>query len=68
MTVMVTKIYYPSYSAPAWTSFMTGVNTGKYGIYGFSIKLLKSYKIKYVNRTFNTTYKTVWQLLSGELK
>lgn len=34
-------------TAPAWTSFMTGVNPGKHGIYDFSIKLPRSYEIKY---------------------
>ncbi len=45
---------------------MTGVNPGKHGIYDFSIKIPGSYEIKYINRTFNTTYKTIWQLLSEE--
>jgi len=26
----------PPNSAPAWTSFMTGMNPGKHGVYGFT--------------------------------
>jgi len=54
----------PANSAPAWTSFMTGMNPGKHGIYGFTrVEPEKGYTIK-VNTGANRRAPTVWQYLS----
>ncbi len=53
----------PPTSAPAWTSFMTGVNPGKHGVFDFvdhknsSIKELKIVDSRLIQQ------KTIWELL-----
>src|SRR4029078_4702997 len=39
----------PEISAVAWSSFMTGVNPGKHGVYGFLDLDPKSYKLLFTN-------------------
>lgn len=39
-------------SAPAWTSFATGKNPGKHGIYYFNERVEGSYKTRYLNGSF----------------
>jgi len=56
----------PPNSAPAWTSFMTGMNPGKHGVYGFTrVEPHKGYAIK-VNSGAIRRAPTVWQLLSEQ--
>ena len=54
----------PRHSAPAWTSFMTGVNPGKHGIFGF----FKPFKDKrYTNELVTSKdikCKTIFEILS----
>lgn len=50
-------------SAPAWTSFMTGKNPGKHGIYYFYEKRHNSYNIRYLNGS-DCNSETIWTLLS----
>lgn len=50
-------------SPPAWTSFMTGKNPGKHGIYDFIVHKPKSYEIIYTNGGLRRG-KTLWKLLS----
>lgn len=55
----------PPNSAPAWTSFMTGMNPGKHGVYGFTrVEPHKGYAIK-VNSGAIRRAQTVWQLLTA---
>ncbi len=52
----------PPITAPAWTSFMTGVSPGKHGIFEFN-----NYDGKYGTYFVNNThikYKTIWEVLS----
>lgn len=54
----------PRHSGPAWTSFMTGVNPGKHGIFGF----FKPFKDKRYKKELNSSgdikAKTVFEILS----
>ena len=50
-------------SAQAWTSFMTGKNPGKHGIFGFRKQSLGSYKHEFVNGSMVAS-KKIWDLLS----
>ena len=49
-------------SASAWTSFMTGKNPGKHGIFGFRKQNKGSYSEAFVNRTLIKA-KTLWRIL-----
>jgi predicted AlkP superfamily phosphohydrolase/phosphomutase len=53
----------PPVTAPAWTSFMTGKNPGKHGLYHFIEPQPGSYDIRYTNARSRLT-KTLWQILS----
>jgi len=52
----------PPITAPAWTSFYTGKNPGKHGIFEFLVKKEGSYEEIPVNSTFCKS-KTLWELL-----
>ena len=39
----------PPLTPPAWTSFMTGCNPGKHGIYNFLEPQADSYALRYAN-------------------
>ena len=53
----------PPLSPQAWASFMTGVNPGRHGVFGFKEKLDKSYSFQFVNNQ-TIRSKTIWKLLS----
>lgn len=53
----------PPVTAPAWTSFITGKNPGKHGLYHFIEPQPGSYEIRYTNARSRLA-KTVWQTLS----
>lgn len=53
----------PSATFPAWTSFATGVNPGKHGIFDFTRMRPKSYKIEFLNAT-HRKYPAFWEVLS----
>ena len=53
----------PPISAPAWTSFATGVNPGKHGIFGFTKKLPESYEVRFVTAR-DSQWAPIWWLLS----
>lgn len=50
-------------SPPAWTSFMTGKNPGKHGIYDFVVHKPQSYELLYTNGGMRKGA-TLWKLLS----
>ncbi|MDY6836860.1 MAG: alkaline phosphatase family protein [Thermodesulfobacteriota bacterium] len=50
-------------SPQAWSSFMTGKNPGKHGIYGFVKRMSGSYDLEYTNAT-NCDGATIWRLVS----
>ncbi len=54
---------YPTVSSVAWSSFMTGVNPAKHGIYGFVDRQLDSLR-PYIPNAANMKAKTLWEVLS----
>ncbi len=53
----------PPITAPAWSSFKTGVNPGKHGIYEFWKRKHDSYKLT-VDTSLKVKYPAVWDILS----
>lgn len=53
----------PPVTAPAWTSFSTGKNPGKHGIYDFVALDTKNYNLNYLNSD-NCKSETVWDIIS----
>jgi len=56
----------PPHSGPAWSSFMTGVNPGKHGIYDFYRFRQDSQNVDGIEvlTTTNRKMKTLWRILS----
>lgn len=50
-------------SAPAWTSFATGKNPGKHGIFYFDERIPGSYERRYLNGSYRVG-KSFWRILS----
>ncbi len=53
----------PPLTPPAWTSFMTGVNPGKHGIFHFLETQPDSYDMRYTNAGSRRA-RTLWSILS----
>jgi len=53
----------PPLTAPAWSTFLTGVNPGSHGVYEFGQYKSGSYNTVLVNSR-HITHKTLWQILS----
>ncbi|MBM4284066.1 MAG: hypothetical protein FJ128_02285 [Deltaproteobacteria bacterium] len=53
----------PPLTFPAWTTFATGVNPGRHGIFDFSEKMVGSYAIRFVNASWRRA-PAFWRLLS----
>lgn len=53
----------PPVTAPAWTSFMTGQNPGKHGLFHFIEPKPNAYEFRYTNAITRSS-KTLWKLLS----
>lgn len=53
----------PAATFPSWTTFMTGVNPGRHGVFDFTRREPGAYQVRFVNATFRKA-RTVWQLLS----
>ena len=53
----------PAATFPAWTSFATGVNPGKHGIFDFTRMKPNSYGIEFLNST-HRKYPAFWEVLS----
>lgn len=51
------------FTPQAWGSFMTGVNPGKHGVFGFKQKADSDYSFQFVNNRSLKT-KTLWNILS----
>jgi predicted AlkP superfamily phosphohydrolase/phosphomutase len=54
----------PPVTFPAWSSFMTGANPGKHGIFDFSRRLPGSYEIAFVSSR-DRRLPTIWRVLSN---
>jgi predicted AlkP superfamily phosphohydrolase/phosphomutase len=57
------KSVVPSMSPPAWTSFVTGKNPGKHGIFDFTARKPGSYEIEFVNARSRKA-ETIWKIMS----
>ena len=53
---------FPPVTAPAWTSFMTGKNPGKHGLYHFIEPQPGGYELRYTNARSRRA-PTIWKLL-----
>lgn len=53
----------PFNSAVAWSSFITGKNPGKHGIFDFRYRSQNSYDMKFIN-SLHRNGKSLWKLLS----
>jgi len=53
----------PPVTFPAWSSFMTGVNPGKHGIFDFTRRISGSYELAFVSSR-DRRLPTIWRLLS----
>lgn len=58
---------FPEISSVSWTSFMTGRNPGKHGIYGFADIEPENYQIYFPNYC-NVAGKTLWDVLGKHEK
>jgi predicted AlkP superfamily phosphohydrolase/phosphomutase len=54
----------PPITAAAWTSFMTGKNPGKHGLYDFMEPSQASYEMRFTNARSRRT-DTIWQMLNA---
>jgi len=55
----------PDVSSTSWTSFMTGVNPGEHGIYGFLELGRGTYDITFP-KSSDVTAPTIWEVLAGD--
>ncbi len=53
----------PPVTFPSWTSFMTGVNPGRHGIFDFTRRENHGYDVRFVNSSFRKS-PTIWRILS----
>ncbi len=53
----------PPATFPSWSTFMTGVNPGKHGIFDFTRRQLGTYGVQFVNASFRKV-PTIWKRLS----
>jgi len=53
----------PPVTFPSWTTFMTGVNPGRHGIFDFTRRVDDSYAVRFVNSSFRKA-PTLWRMLS----
>ncbi len=54
---------WPPVTFPSWTTFMTGVNPGRHGIFDFTRREPGTYRVRFVNATYRQA-PTVWKILS----
>jgi predicted AlkP superfamily phosphohydrolase/phosphomutase len=55
----------PTISSVAWSTFMTGKNPAKHGIFGFVDRRPNSYEM-FIPTSLNMTAKTLWEMLSEQ--
>jgi len=53
----------PPMTFPAWSTFMTGTNPGKHGIFDFTVHEPDRYAVRYTNATWRRQ-PTIWSILS----
>lgn len=57
------KSVVPPMSPPAWTSFATGKNPGKHGIFDFTVRRPGSYGVEFINAKWRRA-ETIWKRIS----
>ncbi|OQX28039.1 MAG: hypothetical protein BWK80_02190 [Desulfobacteraceae bacterium IS3] len=57
------KSVVPPMSPPAWTSFATGKNPGKHGIFDFTTRRTGTYELEFVNALWRKS-DTIWKIMS----
>lgn len=60
----LTSVIHPL-TAPAWTSFMTGKNPGKHGVFDFILRKEHSYDVRLVDSQIRDQ-RTLWKILSEQ--
>ncbi|GIW43760.1 MAG: phosphodiesterase [Candidatus Binatia bacterium] len=55
---------WPPVTFPSWTTFMTGVNPGRHGIFDFTRRVPGSYRVHFVNATWRRA-PSIWKMLSA---
>lgn len=53
----------PPATFPSWTTFMTGVNPGRHGVFDFTCREAGTYAVRFVNATYRKA-PTIWEILS----
>ena len=53
----------PHFTYPAWTTFLTGKNPGRHGVFDFTERIPGTHRIQFVNAK-RVRSKTLWRLLS----
>ncbi|MEA3310880.1 MAG: alkaline phosphatase family protein, partial [candidate division WOR-3 bacterium] len=53
----------PPITGPAWSSFQTGVNPGKHGVFGWTNRKPSEYGLSVIN-SHSLSYPTIWELAS----
>lgn len=53
----------PPATFPSWTTFATGVNPGRHGIFDFTRRLFGTYEVAFINSTFRAV-PSIWRRLS----
>ncbi len=53
----------PPFTYPAWTSFLTGKNPGRHGVFDFTERVPGTHRIQFVNAR-SVRAQTIWRLLS----
>ncbi len=53
----------PPFTYPAWTTFLTGKNPGRHGVFDFTERIPGTHRIQFVNAK-RVRSKTIWRLLS----
>ena len=53
----------PHFTYPAWTSFLTGKNPGRHGVFDFTERIPGTHRIQFVNAR-SVRARTIWRLLS----
>jgi len=55
----------PPMTFPAWSTFMTGTNPGKHGIFDFTVHEKGRYAVRYTNASWRQQ-PTIWKILSDQ--
>ena len=57
----------PPATFPSWTTFATGVNPGRHGIFDFTRRVFGTYEVSFINSTYRSQ-PSIWRWLSDQGK